>query len=162
MATIDRRTAAAALLLAPLLARAHGDAHPKTGPVKREQQDWGIAGERKDARRTVMLRMLDTMRFVPDRVEVRRGQTVRFVVVNEGRLKHEFVIGTEAALAAHATLMEKFPDMEHDEPWMAHVDPGKRAEVVWTFNRPGRFAYACLIAGHYTAGMTGTLIVKEI
>lgn len=161
MAITDRRTFAAALLLSPWVARAHGTSHPKPGPVKREQQDWGIAGDRQDARRTVTLRLLDTMRFVPDRVQVRRGETVRFVVVNEGKLKHEFVIGTEAALKAHAVLMEKFPDMEHDEPWMAHVDPGQRAEVVWTFNRPGTFAYACLIAGHYSAGMTGTLTVKE-
>ena len=48
--------------------------------------------------------------------------------------------------------MVKFPNMEHDEPYMAHVAPGKTGEIVWTFNRAGDFDFACLIAGHYQAG----------
>jgi uncharacterized cupredoxin-like copper-binding protein len=70
------------------------------------------------------------------------------------------VIGTRAELDAHAALMEKFPNMAHDEPYMAHVDPGKQGGLIWTFNRPGDFEFACLVAGHYQAGMKGTISVS--
>jgi uncharacterized cupredoxin-like copper-binding protein len=72
---------------------------------------------------------------------------------------HEFVIGDQKELDAHAELMKKFPNMEHDEPYMAHVEPGKKGEIVWEFNRAGSFRFACLIAGHYDAGMIGDLTV---
>jgi len=84
---------------------------------------------------------------------------VRFRVKNHGKAMHEFVIGTKAENAKHAELMIKFPNMEHDEPYMAHVAPGKTGEIVWTFNRAGTFEFACLIAGHYAAGMVGTIHV---
>jgi uncharacterized cupredoxin-like copper-binding protein len=151
-----------AAALAPFAAagaRAHGEKKHAAGPVRKEQKDWGIAGNPKLARRRIEVRMLDTMRFVPDRIELRQGETVRFVVHNGGRMLHEFVIGTQAENQAHAELMKKYPDMEHDEPWMAHVPAGKSAELVWQFNRPGQFQFACLIAGHYDAGMVGTLVV---
>jgi uncharacterized cupredoxin-like copper-binding protein len=151
---------AAALLASPLAARAHGDEHTKkAGPVKKEQKPWGIAGERKLAKRTVAVQMLDTMRFVPERVDVKLNDTVRFAVRNSGQQMHEFVIGTKEENEKHAALMMKFPDMEHDEPYMAHVAPGKRGEIVWTFNRAGTFEFACLIAGHYQAGMVGSITV---
>ena len=66
---------------------------------------------------------------------------------------------TKAENAKHADLMVKFPNMEHDEPYMAHVPPGKTGEIVWTFNRAGEFEFACLIAGHYQGGMVGTIMV---
>jgi uncharacterized cupredoxin-like copper-binding protein len=71
------------------------------------------------------------------------------------------VIGTPEELKAHAELMKKHPNMEHDEPYMAHVDPGQRGEIVWTFNRPGTFEFACLIPGHFEAGMKGTITVRR-
>jgi uncharacterized cupredoxin-like copper-binding protein len=72
---------------------------------------------------------------------------------------HELVLGTPEELKAHAELMRKHPGMEHDEPDMAHVRAGKRGQIVWNFNRPGTFQYACLIPGHFEAGMVGTLVV---
>jgi uncharacterized cupredoxin-like copper-binding protein len=140
---------------------AHGkESHGKpAGPVKKEQKAWGIAGDAKKVSRTVTLKMTDNMRFTPDRVEVKRGETIRFVVQNDGKVLHELVIGTKQELDEHAALMLKFPNMEHDEPYMAHVDPGKKGEIVWTFNRAGDFDFACLIAGHYQAGMVGKIKV---
>ena len=142
-------------------AHAHGDAAhaAKAGPVKKEQKDWGIAGDATAVTRTVSVTMLDTMRFAPDRVEIKLGETVRFAHKNAGGQLHEFVIGTAEENEAHAALMVKFPGMEHSEPYMAHVGAGKTAEIVWTFNRPGEFDFACLIAGHYQAGMKGKIIV---
>ena len=156
-------TLAAALLAQPLAARAHGDeAHKKkAGAPKKEQKAWGIAGERRHARRTVAVQMLDTMRFVPERIDVKLNETVRFTVRNTGKVMHEFVIGTKPENEAHAALMMKFPDMEHDEPYMAHVQPSKKAEIVWRFTKPGEFHFGCLIPGHFEAGMIGKIRVAQ-
>ena len=142
-------------------ALAHGDKHAPAGPVRREQKDWGIAGDAGAATRTVDVRMGDDMRFSPDRMTVRRGQTLRLRVRNDGQQMHEYVLGTPAENAKHAELMIRFPDMEHDEPYMAHVPPGQTREIVWTFDRAGTFEFACLIAGHYQAGMKGIITVES-
>lgn len=143
-------------------ARAHGtEDHQKNGgPARKEQKAWGIAGDAKAVRRTIDVRMGDHMRFTPDRIEARLGETLRFRVHNAGKVMHEFVIGTKTENAKHAEWMVKFPNMEHDEPYMAHVSPGKTGEIIWTFNRSGTFEFACLIAGHYGAGMVGVIKVS--
>jgi len=150
-----------ALTLAAAGVQAHGD-HAASAPavVKKEQKPWGIAGDRRTARHTVEIRMSDDMRFTPSRIEVRLGETLRLVMRNSGAVLHELVIGTQQELEEHAALMQKFPGMEHDEPYMAHVKPGQTGEIVWTFNRSGEFDFACLIAGHFQAGMRGKFIVS--
>ena len=153
--------AAGAVMLVASAAFAHGNAEhatPKAAAVK-EQKPWGIAGDAKAVRRTVTLRMTDDMRFTPSRITVKQGETVRLRVENQGRILHELVLGTQAALDEHAQMMLRFPTMEHDEPYMAHVPPGKAGELLWHFNRVGSFDFACLIAGHYQAGMRGTISV---
>lgn len=141
-------------------ALAHGPkAHAPTAVIK-EQKPWGIAADAREARRTIAIDMGDDMRFTPDVIEVREGETVRLAIRNRGKLLHELVIGTQQELDEHAAMMLKFPDMQHDEPYMAHVDPGQRGDIIWTFNRPGEFKFACLIAGHYQAGMVGTVRVR--
>jgi uncharacterized cupredoxin-like copper-binding protein len=136
----------------------HGKQRPRA--VVKEQKPWGIAGDAKAAKRTIEVRMADNMRYTPDRIEVRLGETVRFVHRNDGKVLHEFVIGTKKELEEHAAMMRKYPGMEHDEPYMAHVAAGKSAEMIWTFNRAGEFDYACLIPGHFEAGMVGRIVVK--
>lgn len=149
-----------AVLLAASPTWAHGDKADRHAPLVKEQKDWGIAGAAHDVKRTITLRMSDQMRFTPDRIEVRQGETVRLRLHNDGRMLHELVLGTRQELETHAALMLKFPDMEHDEPYMVHVAPGRSGEIIWTFNRAGEFEFACLIAGHYQAGMKGTLLVR--
>ncbi len=153
----------AALIFASAEAAAHGtdDHAKKAAPTQKEQKDWGIAGDAKSVRRTIEITMLDSMRFSPDKIEVKLGDIVKFVVKNTGGVMHEFVIGTSKDNAEHAALMVKFPNMEHDEPYMAHVPPGKTGEIVWQFNKAGDFDFACLIAGHYQAGMIGRIAVKS-
>ncbi|MFT3733459.1 MAG: cupredoxin family protein [Rhodocyclaceae bacterium] len=148
----------ASLPTAPVFA--HGDKPHATGLVKKEQKPWGIAGDAKAVQRSIEIRMLDTMRFAPDTLRIKRGETVRLVLKNEGQMLHELVIGTQKDLDEHAALMLKFPNMEHDEPYMAHVPAGKQGEIIWRFNRAGEFDFACLIAGHYQAGMRGRISVK--
>jgi uncharacterized cupredoxin-like copper-binding protein len=154
-------------LLMPLMlmgatpAFAHGDeTHQKAAaPMKMEQKDWGIGGTANAVTRTIDIKMTDNMRFTPGRIEVKEGDTIRIRLTNSGKVLHEMVLGTAPVLAEHAALMKRFPNMEHDEPYMAHVPVGKTGEIIWTFNRPGDFDFACLIAGHFEAGMVGKIVV---
>jgi uncharacterized cupredoxin-like copper-binding protein len=151
-------------LTLPPAALAHGDEHaqPKAAAtLSAELHAWGRQGDPRKATRTMRVTMSDRMRFDPSQLMLKRGETVTFVVHNAGKLMHEFVIGTPAALEDHAALMRKHPDMEHDEPYMAHVAPGKSQRITWTFHRAGNFMVGCLIAGHWDAGMKATLLVKE-
>ncbi len=149
------------LVAASSFAFAHGnEMHaPKAGPVKMEQKPWGIAGEARKAVRTIEVKMTDDMRFTPGLIQVKQGETIRLVHLNNGKVMHEFVLGTKKDLDEHAAMMKKFPGMEHEEPYMAHVGPGKKGEIVWTFNRVGEFDFACLLPGHYEAGMVGKIQV---
>jgi len=119
----------------------------------------GQPGVASKAQRTITIGMDDTMRFTPSTIQVRRGETIRFIVRNNGRLQHEFNLGTQADLKAHAELMKKFPEMEHDEPNIASVAPGQTGEVVWQFTKTGPVHFACLHPGHFDAGMKGTITV---
>jgi uncharacterized cupredoxin-like copper-binding protein len=131
----------------------------KSAMVKKEQKEWGIAGDEKNVTRTVTLNMSDAMLFTPNKIDAKQGETIKIVMKNTGAVLHEMVIGTKKELDAHAALMMKFPNMEHDEPYMAHVPAGKTGKIVWQFNKAGNFDFACLIAGHYQAGMVGKIIV---
>ena len=119
----------------------------------------GKPGEAKNVSRTVEVAMNDTMRFIPSSIAVKRGETIRFVLKNDGKLKHEMVLGTIPELKKHAALMLKFPQMEHADPNQASVDPGKTGELIWQFTNAGKFDFACLQAGHYEAGMKGQVMV---
>lgn len=153
---------AAVLSLAAPAMHAHG---PEKHGAKAKQalstdeHPWGREGDPRKASRTITVDMGDDMRFNPSRLQIKAGETVRFVVANKGKLMHEMVIGTEAELAKHAELMRRHPGMEHEEPYMAHVSPGKREEIAWTFTKPGTFMYGCLIPGHWESGMKGTIVV---
>jgi uncharacterized cupredoxin-like copper-binding protein len=141
----------------PAALASHANHHTQT-PA--EQKDWGIAGDPQKAQRTIEIRMTDDMRFAPKEIQVNLGETVRLVAVNAGKALHEIVIGTPQELKAHAEMMKKHPNMEHDEPYMAHVNAGQKGTIVWTFNRAGSFDFACLIPGHFEAGMVGRITVK--
>jgi uncharacterized cupredoxin-like copper-binding protein len=146
-----------------LAAHGHADGKHDAGAKKKgistEEYAWGREGDPRKASRTIHVDMADTMRFNPDEVKVKRGDTVKFVVRNTGKLQHEMVIGTREELEKHAEMMKKHPGMEHDAPYMAHVAPGREQEIVWTFDKPGKFMYGCLLPGHWEAGMKATIIV---
>lgn len=152
---------ALAIASLPQLGLAHGDQHKKsTQAANFIQEDWGIGANKSEVNRTILITMTDKMRFHPEKIDVKLGETIRFQVKNEGKLMHEMVIGTKSVLDKHAELMLKNPNMEHDETYMAHVAPGKTGEIIWKFNRKGSFDFACLMAGHYQAGMIGKIEVK--
>ena len=155
----------AAGLVLPGLALAHGteDHH---GQAKRdrsgttvEDKPFGREGDPQKVVRTITIGMSDAMRYDPAVIRVKRGETIRIVAANHGKVLHEMVIGTPEELKEHAALMRKNPGMEHDEPYMAHVKPGAKESLVWQFDKPGEFHYACLVPGHFEAGMVGKIVV---
>jgi uncharacterized cupredoxin-like copper-binding protein/Cu/Ag efflux protein CusF len=143
----------ALLLVLSAPALAHDKSHA--------EQSFGRPGEARKATREILVTLTDEMRFRPESLTVRQGETVRFRVKNTGKAMHEMVLGTLADLKAHAGMMRKHPGMEHDEPHMVHVAPGKTATMVWQFTQPGEFHYGCLVAGHFEAGMVGKLTVTS-
>jgi len=86
---------------------------------------------------------------------------VRFRLTNKGDSDHEFVMDEVAANQKHKLAMEKYPDMEHADPNAIRLESGKSGEIVWTFSKTGKFEFACLIPGHYEAGMRGDLTVED-
>jgi uncharacterized cupredoxin-like copper-binding protein len=102
-------------------------------------------------------------------LDVRDGETMRFVVRNDGLDPHEFTIGTIAEHAVHRRHMKEMIEQQkkgghagHSMAEMAHeggvwVDPGKTASFVWTFARTADLEFACNIPGHYEDGMKGAI-----
>lgn len=158
-------TMTAAALAAGGHAGGHGDAAKghDNADGHHETMAVGKPGRKADVRRTVQVTMKETdggdMVFRPSSLTVKQGETIRFVVTNVGELEHEFVLDTHDNVIEHKALMEKFPEMEHDDPNAVRLEPGKKGEIIWTFTNSGSFEFACLIPGHYEAGMKGTLTV---
>jgi uncharacterized cupredoxin-like copper-binding protein len=124
-----------------------------------EEAAIGAPGVAAAVSRTIPVAMGDDMRFTPAEIQVRQGETVRFLVTNEGRVTHEFSLEAPKGLLEHREQMRKYPAMEHDEPSKVTLAAGKQSEIVWQFTEIGTVTFACLIPGHYEAGMKGTVTV---
>jgi len=101
-----------------------------------------------------------TMAYSVNQIEIKQNETVRFVLKNAGSLDHEFVLGTRQENRAHADMMASMPGMNHSDNNMTQVASGQSSSFVWKFSHKGEFEFACLIPGHYEAGMHGIMIVK--
>ena len=155
----------AAFLVFPAGVLAHGDKHQGKQEDPADVGHEGALGRPGDpgkVTRNVEVEMNDAMRFNPENISVKRGETIRFIVRNTGKLKHEMVLGTIEELKQHAELMRKFPEMEHADPNQTSVEPGKTGELIWQFTNAGTFDFACLEPGHYEAGMVGKVQVESI
>jgi len=120
----------------------------------------GEPGKAENVTRTIGVDMNDAMRFNPSHIQVKRGETVRFIVKNSGKIRHEMVLGSMKELKEHAEMMRKMPEMEHADENMVSADPGRSGELVWHFTRAGKSDFACLQPGHFDAGMKGKVTVK--
>lgn len=139
--------------------------------------EFGAPGKASEARRTIEV-IMDDVFFQPGKIEVLEGETVRFVVRNEGTIVHEFNIGTPHMHTEHQKEMQMMVDhgvleanrinhdmmkmdmgnghtMAHDDPNSVLLEPGKSAEIVWKFTQPMELEFACNVPGHYDAGMAG-------
>ncbi|WP_374964497.1 MULTISPECIES: cupredoxin domain-containing protein [Gammaproteobacteria] len=137
----------------------------------------GEPGKVSEVARTVTVEMHDNY-YVPEKVTVKPGETVRFVVKNKGNLVHEFNIGTPSMHEAHQKEMMMMVEhgviqggklnrdmmtmdmgngktMKHDDPNSVLLEPGQSKEVVWKFSDKGNIEFACNVPGHYQAGMYG-------
>ncbi|WP_460139808.1 copper-resistant cuproprotein CopI [Pseudomonas sp. S2_E01] len=145
--------------------------------------DFGQPAPAGKATRSVEVVMGD-MSFTPKAIDIKAGETVRFVLVNKGQLLHEFNLGDAAMHAKHQQEMLKMQEngmltptgvkamdhgamtamdhgMKHDDPNSVLVEPGKTAELTWTFTKATNLEFACNIPGHYQAGMVGKLTVSQ-
>jgi uncharacterized cupredoxin-like copper-binding protein len=123
----------------------------------------GEPGDPKKPYRTIELTMRDgngTMTYEPNRIEVKKGEQIMFVLLNTGALAHEFLLDSFENNAKHKIEMQKNPEMEHDDPNGKRVESKNDNKILWRFSKTGTFEFACLIPGHYEAGMKGTVVVK--
>lgn len=119
----------------------------------------GQPGDVGKPARTVEIEMSE-MAYTPSRIEVKRGEQIRFVVRNAGKEDHEFLLATTEQNLKHAEVMKQHPHMEHDEPNGVRLAPNKSAEILWKFTKAGTFEYSCLIPDHREYGMIGRVTVK--
>jgi uncharacterized cupredoxin-like copper-binding protein len=157
----------ALLACAPVRAAESGieasDAHEhKSVRKKARSMDavFGREGDPRKVKRVIGIDMSDTMRYFPDQIRVKRGDTVRFVVRNRGKVPHEMVLGTMDDLKQHAARMKQSGSMNHEDANAVRVAPGRNGRLVWQFTKAGEFYYGCLIPGHFDAGMIGTVVVR--
>lgn len=113
--------------------------------------------------RSIALRMDDQMRFTPSQIEVQAGETVRFVIHNAGQATHEMVLGSDEEIRLHAQAMQQGAGHEaghsHGSGAAITVAAGQKGELVVRFAQAQKLQMACLIPGHYEAGMRGTVNV---
>ncbi len=114
-----------------------------------------------EAGRTIAIRTTDQLRFAPQSLTVRSGETVAFSIANDGAIPHEFVIGEESVQQEHEAEMARQDEMAtmDESAYAVDVPPGTTATLVYTFTRPGTLVYGCHVPGHYPAGMRGTITV---
>ena len=124
-----------------------------------ESYSAGEPGDATKPARTIEIEMSE-MTYEPIRIEVKRGEQIRFVLRNAGTEDHEFLLATTKENLRHAEVMKKHPHMEHDDPNGVRLGPKKSAEIVWKFTKAGTFEYSCLIPDHRDYGMVGHVTVK--
>ncbi|MGH8127206.1 MAG: cupredoxin domain-containing protein [Gammaproteobacteria bacterium] len=186
MKTVISTFAAAVLILAPAAwtaANAQGMGEPQAkGSIHSETSAWGHPGKASAVDRTIHIKAEDSMRFVPAKLTVKAGETVKFVITNVGKLKHELVLGPKSEQREHEKEMQEMMhsskmgmmhsgkmqemhsgkmNMMHSDPNEVTLPPGKTQTLIWTFTKPGTYQYACHEPGHYAAGMYGTLTVTS-
>jgi len=126
----------------------------------RHESEAGQPGNPGNVSRTIHVTMDDNMRFTPDQLKFKAGETVRFAVHNNGKIRHEMVIGSLAELKKHMTMMRSKPAMQHTESNMVALAPEQNGEIIWQFDKPGIFSFACLVPNHLEAGMQGRIEVR--
>ena len=150
-------------LAAVLVAATGATAHDRGN--KPETFAAGMPGDTAEVARTVDLTIHEQpdgkMSFGSDGLQAKHGEQIRFVVTNDGKAPHEFRIDSQAGNAAHKAMMAKMPGMEHHDANAVTIAPGKTATLVWRFSKPGTYEFACLLPGHYEAGMHGAIIVAR-
>jgi uncharacterized cupredoxin-like copper-binding protein len=140
---------------------AGADQHEHGADHEHKASRAGHPGKPANVTREIKVIALDTMRYEPAVAQVGRGETVRFVVMNAGKLGHEFVIGDATEQQVHAEMMRKMPNMKHEDDNMLSLEPGETKNLVWQFADGGELEIACHVPGHYEAGMRAKVTVAK-
>lgn len=118
----------------------------------------GAPGDPNQVTRIFDVKLLDSMRFAfSPKMQLKRGDVVRFVVRNTGAIQHEFSIGSAAEQEAHRAMMRQMPNMVHEDANSVTVEPGQTRELVLAFTGESQVVFACNIPGHSEAGMTASV-----
>lgn len=117
------------------------------------------AGASGDVRQ-IQVTMTDDMRFQPAQMQVSAGETIEFVVRNDGTIRHEFFLGGEDEQSSHEMEMRETGGMQHDEANGIGVEPGESKTLRYTFTVAGRLIAGCHETGHYAAGMKAEISVE--
>ena len=135
----------------------------------------GEKGNPSDVSKVIVVKMYDNY-YEPKKFEVKKNQTVKFVVYNYGELVHEFNIATKEMHLKHQPEMlrmaeneillanridkKKMKELSKTDHAMGHshsnsvlLEPNQSAELIWKFNTNADLEAACNVPGHYEAGM---------
>jgi uncharacterized cupredoxin-like copper-binding protein len=151
---------AAAVSLASPLAAHEGEKHGHGGSAHGATGTDGLPGNPADAKRTIRVSIRDDD-FDVKSIQVRAGETIRFVIKNDGYEPHEFGIASPQEHLEHRAMMKQMPNMRHDDPNVITVDAGQTKEIVWKFGKDADMEFACNIPGHAERGMTGKFRVMR-
>jgi len=177
LSLISGYSLAAFMMVASSLASASGSHDDDHGDKHGAKSSIGEPGKKSEVTRTIQITMGDSY-FEPENISVKRGETIRFVIKNDGDFVHEFNIGTAAMHADHQKEMMMMMEhgaleadkinhkmmkmdmgngksMQHDDPNSVLLEPSKSAEVIWKFSEKTKLEFACNVPGHYESGMMG-------
>ena len=111
----------------------------------------GASGER-----TITIE-IEHSAFIPTELDVEEGERVRFVVVNNDPIDHEFIVGDEEIQLIH----EKGTEAHHGaRDGEISIPAGETRETSYTFDEPGRLLYGCHLPQHYRYGMKGEIRIR--
>ena len=139
----------------------------------------GTKGKASDVNKVIIVNMYDNY-YEPSKIEIKKGETVKFVVKNKGELVHEFNIATKTMHLKHQPEMmmlveneiilsdkidkKKMMEMAKKNPSMLHshsnsvlLSPGESADLIWKFTNSVKIEAACNVPGHYEAGMVAEI-----
>ena len=142
----------------------------------------GEKGDANNVDRTINIKMYDNY-YEPKFIEIKKGETIKFVVQNLGEMVHEYNIATKEMHIKHQPEMQKLVDhgillvdkidmnkmkkmskkdhsLSHSHANSVMVEPKKTGEIIWKFSKSITLEMACNIPGHYEAGMAGKIIIK--
>lgn len=119
--------------------------HEQNGATR---ADIGKPGDSVNVTRTIEIRAIDN-RFLPSRINVMQGETVKFIIKNEGMRRHEMVIDTLENLKEHAKMTRSNPGLVREDPNYINLLPGEQKELIWHFTESGSVDFACGYPGHF-------------
>ena len=161
---INRRYFFAGIALAAMFVAVHQGVRADAG--HRGGFAFGKPGMAGEVTRTIHVDMRD-MAYSIREIEVKEGETVRFVLVNSDEVEHDFTLGPPDLQARHRQEMAKMMDndmdmsMHHKDPNAVFAMPGEKKELIWKFAAGHNLEFGCNVPGHYEAGMKGKIGVTH-